>query len=108
MPNLNVTYSPQNSITVSQPGIYEINYYSNLSVAIATTITLAIRIGGTNIASTVISRALSVGTNNIFSGSTIVNLNSGDVIDMAISALLAVGVTLGNGVNASLTIKRIG
>lgn len=108
MPNLNVTYSPQNSITISQSGVYEINYYSNISVALATTITLAIRIGGTNIPSTIISRALSVGTNSIFSGSTIVNLNAGDVIDMAISALLSVGVTLGNGVNATLTVKRIG
>jgi len=107
MPNLNVTYTPTNSITVSQAGTYEINYFSNLSAAIATTLTMAVRANGANIPSTVISRALSVGTNSVYSGNVIVNLTAGTVIDMAISALLAVGITLGTGVNATLTIKKI-
>jgi len=37
----------------------------------------------------------------------IVTLAAGDVIDMALSALLAVGVTLGTGVNATLTVKKL-
>ena len=107
MPNLNTTYTPANSITVAQAGTYEINYYSNVSAAIATTLTMAVRNNGTNIASTVISRALSVGVSSIYSGSTIVTLAAGDVIDIAVSALLAVGVTLGSGVNATLSVKKI-
>ncbi len=107
MPNFNVTYTPANSITVDEAGTYEINYFSNVSAAVATTITQAIRINGTNIPSTVISRALSVGVSSIYSGSTIVTLAAGDVIDMAVSALLAVGVTLGSGVNATLSVKKI-
>lgn len=108
MPNLNTTYSPTNSITVPQAGIYEINYFINLSVAVGTTLTLAVRNNGTNIPSTVISRALSVGTNSLYSGSVIVNLPANSVIDMAVSALVAVGVNLSNGTNASITIKKIG
>lgn len=107
MPNLNTTYTPTNSITVAQAGTYEINYYSNVSVALGTTLTLAVRNNGTNIASTVISRALSVGVGSIYSGSAIVTLAAGDVIDMAVSALLAVGVTLGSGVNATLSVKKL-
>ena len=107
MPNLNTSYTPTNSITVSQGGIYEINFYTNLSVALGTTLTLAIRANGTNIASTVISRALSVGTSSIYSGSVLVQLPGNTVIDMAVSALLAVGVTLGSGTSASLTVKKI-
>lgn len=107
MPNLNITYSPTNSITVTQAGIYEINFYSNVSVAIGTTLTLAVRANGTNIPSTVISRLLPVGVNSIYSGSTIVTLTAGSVIDMAVSASLAVGVTLGSGVNATLSVKKI-
>lgn len=107
MPNLNTTYAPANSITVTQAGTYEINYYSNVSAAIATTLTMAVRNNGTNIASTVISRVLSVGVGSIYSGSTIVTLAAGDVIDMAVSALLAVGVTLGSGVNATLSVKKL-
>lgn len=108
MPNLNTTYTPANSITVAQAGTYEINYYSNVSAAVATTITFAVRNNGVNIPSTIISRALSVGVGSIYSGSVIVTLPAGAVIDMAVSALLAVGVTLGNGVNATLSVKKIG
>ncbi len=107
MPNLNTTYTPANSITVAQAGTYEINYYSNLSVALGTTVTLAVRSNGTNIPDTVISRVLSLGVGSIYSGSVIVDLPAGAVIDMAISASVAVGVTLGTGVNASLSVKKI-
>ena len=107
MPNLNTTYTPANSITVTQSGTYEINYYSNMTAAVATTITMAIRNNGTNIPATVISRALSINVGSIYSGSVIVTLPAGAVIDMAMSALLAVGVTLGTGVNATLSVKKL-
>ncbi len=107
MPNLNTTYQTANSITVSQAGVYEINYFLNVSVAIGTTLTLAIRANGSNIPSTVVSRVLSVGTSSVYSGSTIVNLTAGTTIDMAISALVAVGVNLSSGVNASLSLKKL-
>lgn len=107
LPSKDVTYTPTNSITVAQAGTYEINYYSNVSAAVATTLTMAIRVNGTNIPSTVISRALSVGVGSVYSGSTIVTLAAGDVLDMALSALLAVGVTLGSGVNATLSVKKL-
>lgn len=107
MPSQDVTYTPANSITVSQAGTYEINYYSNISVALGATVTLAVRVNGTNIPDTVISRLLSVGVGSIYSGSVIVTLAAGDVIDMAISSPLAVGVTLGTGVNATLSVKKI-
>ena len=107
MPNLNTTYATANSITVTQAGTYEINYYSNMTAAAATTVTMAIRNNGTNIPSTVISRALSVGVGSIYSGSVIVTLTAGSVIDMAMSALLAVGVSLSSGVNATLSVKKL-
>ena len=107
MPNFNTTYTPANSITVTEAGTYEINYFSNVSVALGTTLTLAVRNNGTNIPATVISRILSVGVDTIYSGSVVVTLAAGAVIDMAISALLAVGVTLGSGVNATLSVKKI-
>ena len=106
MPNLAVNYSP-NSLVITQSGNYEINFYLNLTATVATTITTAVRINGTNIPATVISRALSVATSSIYNGSVIVALTAGNTIDMAISALLAVGVTLGTGTNAVLTVKRL-
>lgn len=107
MPSLNVTNTTTNSVVVTQAGTYEINYFVNLSAAVATTVTMAVRANGTNIPSTVISRALSVGTNSIYSGSTVVTLAAGTTLDMAVSALLAVGLNLGSGVNASLSVKKL-
>ena len=107
MPNLNTTYATANAITVTQAGTYEINYYSNMTAAVATTITTAVRNNGTNIPSTVISRALSIGVGSIYSGSVIVTLPAGAVIDLAMTALLAVGVSLSSGVNATLSVKKL-
>lgn len=107
MPNLRTTYTTANSITVEQAGNYEINFFSNISAAVATTVTFAVRNNGTNIPSTSISRALSANVSSIYTGNVIVNLPAGAVVDMAISALLAVGVTLGTGVNATLTLKKL-
>ena len=78
-----------------------------MSAAVATTVTMAARKNGTNMPSPVISRALSVGVGAVYSGSTIVSIAAGSTIDIGLSALLAVGVTLGTGVSASLTLKRL-
>lgn len=107
MPNQNVTYTNANAITISQAGNYEINYFSNVSAAVATTLILAVRVNGTNIPSTILSRALSVGVGSIYSGNTIVSLLPGDIIDIAVSSALSLGVTLGTGVNATLSVKRL-
>ena len=107
MPLENVTYAPANSITVGTTGVYEINYYTNLSAALGTTVTMSVRRNGTAIPQATISRVLSVGVATLYNGSFIISLTAGDVIDMALSALLAVGVTLGDGVNTTLTVKQI-
>lgn len=107
MPLKNVSYAPANSITVSATGVYEINYYTNVSAALGTTVTLAVRRNGTAIPQATLSRVLAVGVGSLYNGSFIITLNAGDVIDMALSALLAVGVTLGGGVNTTLTVKQL-
>ena len=107
MPLKNVTNTPVNSLTVGATGVYEINYFSNVSAAIGTTVTMSVRRNGTAIPQATISRVLSVGVSSLYSGSIIISLTAGDVIDMALSALLAVGITLGDGVNTTLTVKQI-
>lgn len=107
MPSLNTSYTQTNSITATQAGIYEINFYMGASAALATTLTFAVRANGTNIPATILSRNLAIGATSVYSGSVIVSLAAGSVLDMAISALVAVGVTLTNGTNAILSIKKI-
>jgi len=107
MPLKNTAYTPANSITANVAGVYEINYYTNVSAALGTTVTLAVRRNGAAIPQATVTRVLAVGVGSLYNGSFIISLNAGDVIDMALSALLAVGVTLGGGVNTTLTIKQI-
>ena len=102
-----MTYTTANAITLNQAGTYQINYLVNTTAAVATTITMAVRRNGTAIPGGSISRVLSVGVGSLFSGSVMIALNAGDVIDMALSALVAVGVTLGAGTNASLNIIKL-
>ncbi len=107
MPSIDVTYTPNNSITVANAGIYEITYYFNASASVATTLTFAVRSNGTNIASTTVSRPLEIGIDSLFSGSIIISLPAGAVIDMALSALIGVGIRLSNGVSSTLTVKQL-
>ena len=107
MPLSNVTNTPANSLTITETGVYEINYFTSLSVALGTTVTLSVRRNAVSIPDATISRVLSVGVGSLFNGSIIISLTAGDVIDMALSALLAVGVTLGSGVNSTLSVKRL-
>ena len=106
-PNLNMSYATVNAITVTQTGTYQISYLLNGSVAVGTTVTMSVRRNGTAIPGASISRVLSVGTGTLYSGTVMVALTAGDVIDMALSALVAVGVTLSTGTNASLNIIRL-
>ena len=107
MPSSNVTYTPANSVTVATAGNYEISYQVNGTAALAASVTVAVRNNGANIPSLTMTRALTAGTNTVYQGSAIVSLTAGNVIDLALSALLAVGVTLGSGTNALLTVKKL-
>lgn len=102
----NVTVAPS-TITIQQSGTYEINYYLQTTATVGAAVTLAVRNNTINIPATVNTRTLSAGTNSVYQGSAIVALTTGDVLDLALSALLALSVTLAAGVNASLTIKRL-
>ena len=106
MPNLNTTYTAINSINVTHAGTYEINYFTNLSVALGTTVTLTVRVNGTNIPAATLTHTLSVGTNSIYNGSVLVTLPANSMIDMTLSALVAIDVTLGSETNASRTIRK--
>lgn len=108
MQNSNIVYLPTNSIKVVLTGIYELNFYFvNSDVSASSIITTSLRLNGTNIQSTTISRYISTGSNSLFSVSTIVSLNSDDIIDMAISSNTDVNITLSSSLNASLSLKKI-
>ena len=108
MPSLNMTPNPANDIiTITEDGIYEINWNLLTSASVGILTTFGIRKNGNNLDETEFDTLVSVSAMTRYSGSVIVSLVAGDVIDMSISALLAVSLTLATGTNATLTIKKI-
>ena len=106
MPNANITYN-NNSIEILESGIYEINYFSSVTVSISANVTLAVRKNGENIPAAILTRSLSIGSSPIYSGSVIVELDASDILDLAISSGLGIDVNLPSGVNTTLSVKKI-
>lgn len=107
MPLNNIKPTHSNGLMVKRAGTYEINYNLIGSISVAVALSLAIRVNGVDIPSAEINRLVAVNTESIFHGSVIVDLEAGAVVDMAIFALVAATVTLGTGVNATLTLKQL-
>ncbi len=108
LPSINLKETEDNTLTLEQDGVYEINYFLKASVSKQTSLTLIVRKNSMNIPSTVIMQELLPNTENLYYGSTLVNLNADDKVDMEISTTEEnVIVQLRNGMNANLTIKKI-
>lgn len=107
MPETGMTYTPANSVTLTEAGTYELSYNAALTSVNAGDVTLSVRQNGTDIASTPITKTMTAGESALFSGDTVVTLNANDVLDLAVTSTVAGDVTLGNGVNAMLTVKRL-
>lgn len=107
MPSLNIDYNTQNAIVINQAGVYEINYFCNISTNVSRTVTVALRNNGTNINETVITRGLNDDYYYATTGSVILNLDANSTIDMAISLSSSATLTLGNNTSASITVKKL-
>ncbi|MGI5899367.1 MAG: BclA C-terminal domain-containing protein [Christensenellales bacterium] len=106
MPASNTTLGT-NTITIVETGTYEIEYMVLVSFALAVGLSSGVRVNNVYAISTFQSRILAAATETLFSGSTIIDLTAGDVVDLAVNSLAAVSVPLGAGLNAYLTVKKI-
>ena len=108
MPNVNANETENHYIMLEQDGIYQINYFANISVDKDTTVTLIVRQNETNIPSTVITKKLAAQTETLYYGSTLASLKADDKIDIAISATDEnITIHFGTGMNASLSVMKI-
>ena len=108
MPSVNANETENSYIKLEQDGIYEINFFVNVSVNKSSGVTLIVRQNEINIPSTVITKNLTSDQDSIFQGSALVELKADDKIDMAISATEGnVTINFGTGMNASLSVKKI-
>ncbi|MCQ4952189.1 hypothetical protein NE453_05720 [Holdemania filiformis] len=107
MPSNGVGTGTPDSLTIEHPGVYEINYMFNGSSSLGTEVSLEVRRNGIAIDSTEVTHLLAVGVESIYSGSVIEYLSPGDVLELVVFANYALNLTLGIGVAATLTVKKL-
>ena len=108
MDNINIINNIENAFKLEQDGVYELNYFLNISANKDTTITFMVRENGVMIPSTVIAKNIKPNEIESFNGNTIVSLRADDVLDMELSATVDnVTIIFGSGITASLSIKKI-
>ncbi len=106
--NINVSNDNENTITLEQDGVYEINYGINVMMSQPTILTLMIRENEVMIPSSMLVKHVPSNTTVSFNGSIIVALNAGDKLDMEVSATdNNVNITFDTGVTAVISVKKI-
>ena len=117
LPNKNVAANGDSTLTVLLDGVYEINYNLLLNTSKAADVSSAVRRNGTVLQQTRGVQTMSVDSSTSLSfdarlsGSTLVSLQAGNVIDLAMSIVNVLPANLDailNGnVNTTLTIKKL-
>lgn len=112
----NVTYG-NNTIIIIESGDYEIFYNVLINTSSAVDVGIAVRNTGLPIIETTGSQTLALDSTTTIAydgrltGSTIVSLNTGDTLDLAVRVLRTLPVGLdtivNNNVNATLTVKKL-
>ncbi len=116
-PEKNVTANTNNTLTVQQDGDYEINYNLLMNTSKPVTIGTGVRRNGTILPQTRGSQTLalddttSISYDGRITGSVIVALQAGDVLDLAVSTVRTLpdnlDAIINGNANATLTIKRL-
>ena len=107
MPETGVTYTPANSITVADTGLYDIFYSITITPDTADTITVSPRVNNTDVTGASSVHTLDADEESTFTKSTLVSLNAGDVVDLAVTATQAVTAPVASGTGAVLVVKRL-
>ncbi len=107
-PTNNITTNTQNALTITQTGVYQVDYYFAGSSSAAGNITVEVKQNATPIGSSTIVKPVTVGTTSSFVGNTINNFTVGDTILLDIKSSVQATVTPSTGTNAYLNIIRIG
>ncbi len=105
LPAVNVTYTPANSITVDEAGVYQIFYGAELTAGATTTVTIAVRNNGGNLTPTQETENLTDSTGASYNGNAIVSLNANDVLDIGLTATTNTNTVTVD--DATLTIVKI-
>lgn len=102
-----ITTATQNTLTITENGVYLVEYGFSGSSSTNATLTVEVKQNANAIGSTSIVKTVTANNNTDFNSSTINSFAVGDEIGLSIKSSTAATITPANGTNAYLNIVRI-
>lgn len=106
-PANNITTATQNTLTITENGVYLVEYGFSGSSSTNATLTVEVNQNANAISGTSIVKTVTANNNTDFNSSTINSFAVGDEIGLSINSSTAATITPANGTNAYLNIVRI-
>ena len=106
-PTNNITTATQNTLTITENGVYLVEYGFSGSSSTNATLTVEVNQNANAIGGTSIVKTVTANNNTDFNSSTINSFAVGDEIGLSIKSSTAATITPANGTNAYLNIVRI-
>ena len=106
-PTNNITTATQNTLTITENGVYLVEYGFSGSSSINATLTVEVNQNANAISGTSIVKTVTANNNTDFNSSTINSFAVGDEIGLSINSSTTATITPANGTNAYLNIVRI-
>ena len=106
-PTNNITTATQNTLTITENGVYLVEYGFSGSSSTNATLTVEVNQNANAIGGTSIVKTVTANNNTDFNSSTINSFAVGDEIGLSIESSTAATITPANGTNAYLNIVRI-
>ena len=106
-PTNNITTATQNTLTITENGVYLVEYGFSGSSSTNATLTVEVNQNANAISGTSIVKTVTANNNTDFNSSTINSFAVGDEIGLSIKSSTTATITPANGTNAYLNIVRI-
>ena len=106
-PTNNITTATQNTLTITDNGVYLVEYGFSGSSSTNATLTVEVNQNANAISGTSIVKTVTANNNTDFNSSTINSFAVGDEIGLSINSSTTATITPANGTNAYLNIVRI-
>lgn len=106
-PTNNITTATQNTLTITENGVYLVEYGFSGSSSTNATLTVEVNQNSNAISGTSIVKTVTANNNTDFNSSTINSFAVGDEIGLSIKSSTTATITPANGTNAYLNIVRI-
>mgnify|MGYP004508706079 CR=1 FL=1 len=102
-----ITGTTANTLTITETGVYKIDYFFNGSSSAEGTLTLEVLQNGTPIGRTSIEKEVTANQDETISGSALVNLTANDQISLGLNSTVNATISPASSTNAYLELVKI-